>query len=191
MHKLFRIVICGICVAVLSPTVSAGDKALERAQFMLRQLNTQKVDLEKQNASLRSELEVLKKASEKKLKEQKSGNRKLDQDGKKKDRYIAKLEEKLNETRVALHSAERESLQANTNGKSLDTELKQCVSNNHILVQINGRLVDDYNKKGCWDSISQAEPFTGIKQVEVENILQEYRFKNEDLKVEQKTEHEE
>ncbi len=191
MHKLFRIVICGICVAVLSPTVYAGDKALERAQFMLRQLNSQKVDLEKQNASLRAELEVLKKMSEKKLKEQKSGNRKLDQDGKKKDRYIAKLEEELNETRVALHSVERESLQANTIGKSLDTELKQCVIKNHALVQMNNKLVDNYNNKGLWDFVSQAEPFTGIKQVEVENILQEHRFKNEDLKVERKTKYEE
>ena len=54
---------------------------------------------------------------------------------------------------------------------------------------MNDRLIDNYNNKGVWDSIVQNEPFTGIKQVEIENILQEYRFANEDYEVRQKTEY--
>jgi len=182
-------VVFGICFSVLSPSVLAENKALERAQFMLRQLNSQKVQLEKQNVGLKAEIETLKKASAKQLKKAKAGNKKLGMAGKKKDKYILKLKDKLRETLIALRKSEKERLQANNIGQSLDSELKQCVDNNHSLVLMNDKLVDNYTKKGCWDAILQDEPFTGINQVKVENILQEYRFENEDLKVNQATEY--
>ena len=177
----------GLCVFVLSPSVLADNKALERAQFMLRQINSQKVQLEQRNAGLKTEIETLKKESAKQIKKQKAGNKKLGLAAKKKDQYILKLKEKLKQTMIALRQSESERLQANNIGQSLDTELKRCVGNNHQLVSMNEKLVDNYSKKGCWDSILQDEPFTGINQVKVENILQEYRFKNEDLEVKQDT----
>jgi len=189
MNKSMQAVVLGICISVLSPSVLAENKALERAQFMLRQLNSQKVQLEKQNAGLKAEIDTLKKESAKQLKKVKAGNKKLGMAGKKKDKYILKLKEKLKETLIALRKSEKERLQANTIGQALDTELKRCVGNNHSLVLMNDKLVDNYTKKGCWDSILQDEPFTGINQVKVENILQEYRFENEDLKVNQATEY--
>ena len=100
-----------------------------------------------------------------------------------------KLREKLKQTQIALRKSEQERLQANSIGKFIDTEMKQCVSNNHNLVQMNDKLIDNYNNKSCWDSVAQNEPFTGINQVEIENILQEYRFANEDYKVKQSTEY--
>lgn len=187
MNKSMQLVVFGICFSVLSPSVLAENKALERAQFMLRQLNSQKVQLEKQNAGLKAEIDTLKKESAKQLKKEKAGNKKLGMAGKKKDKYIIKLKDKLRETLIALRKSEKERLQANTIGQSLDTELKRCVENNHSLVLMNDKLVDNYTKKGCWDSILQDEPFTGINQVNVENILQEYRFENEDLEVKQDT----
>ena len=48
---------------------------------------------------------------------------------------------------------------------------------------LNDKLVNAYNDKGFWDAFAQHEPFTGIKSVKIENMLQEYRFSNEDLKV--------
>ena len=187
MNKLIQTVVFAIGVSVLSPSVLADNKALERAQYMLRQLNSQKVQLEKQNIGLKAELDALKKESAKQLKKQKAGNKKLDLTVKKKDRFIEKLKNKLRQTMIALRKSEAQRMQANNIGQSLDSELKQCVSNNHALVSMNDKLVDNYTKKGCWDSILQEEPFTGINQVKVENILQEYRFKNEDLEVKQDT----
>ncbi len=187
MNKLMQTTVFGLCVFMLSPSVLADNKALERAQFMLRQINSQKVLLEQRNASLKAELETLKKESAKQIKKEKAGNKKLGQAAKKKDRYILKLKEKLRQTMIALRQSESERLQANNIGRSLDTELKRCVGNNHQLVSMNEKLVDNYSKKSCWDSILQDEPFTGINQVKVENILQEYHFQNEDLKVKQDT----
>ncbi|MDT8281370.1 MAG: hypothetical protein RQ982_01010 [Gammaproteobacteria bacterium] len=174
---------CLLLILLATTPVSAADKALDRAQFMLRQLNAQKVQLEQKNAQLLADIDKLKKDSEKQLKQQKVSNKKLYSAGKKKEQYIEKLKEKLKETVIALRKSESERLQANSNGQLLDTEFKRCFDNNHQLVQMNDQLIKNYNEKSCWDSIAHAEPFTGIKQVEVENILQEYRFKNEDLEI--------
>lgn len=185
--KMLSLVLLGI---IMAPVAQADNKALERAQYMMRQLNSQKVQLEQQNASLKAELDALRKESEKELKKQKAGNKKLGAASKKKDDHIEKLRARLKETLIALRRSEKERLQANSIGASLDTELKQCVDNNGKLVRMNDRLIDNYNKKSCWDSMAQNEPFTGISQVEIENILQEYRFANEDYGVTQKTEYE-
>jgi septal ring factor EnvC (AmiA/AmiB activator) len=160
-----------------------ADKALERAQFMLRQLNAQKVQLEQQNSQLKKELDAIKKDAAKQEKKAKAGSKKLSQSNKKKDAYIAKLKEKLKQTMIALRKSESERLQANKMGMSVDTKFKQCVTNNHHLVKMNDKLIDNYNNKGCWDTITHNEPFTGLKQVEIENILQEYRFANEDYMI--------
>jgi hypothetical protein len=34
-----------------------------------------------------------------------------------------------------------------------------------------------YRKKGVWASLSQKDPVLGLKEVDVENVVQEYRLK--------------
>jgi predicted nucleic acid-binding Zn-ribbon protein len=50
------------------------------------------------------------------------------------------------------------------------------------LYQLNAELVDRYNHKGVWESLMQREPFTQIKDVQIQGLLQEYRDKNDALK---------
>lgn len=188
-YLIFKMTALVICSLLLTPAVQADNRALERAQFMLRQLNAQKVELEQNNASLTAEIDHLRKQSAKQLKQQKAGNKKLGEAGKKKDLHIEKLREKLRETLIALRQSEQQRLQANSIGQVLDAQVKQCVSNNHKLVLINDQLIDNYNKKSCRDVFAQNEPFTAINKVKLENILQEYRFENEDLKVNQSAEY--
>ena len=181
---------CSILLLTVSTAVFAESKALDRAQYMIRQLNAQKMQLEQQKAQLQAELEQLRKDSEKQLKQQKAGNQKLDQANRKKTEYIQKLRDKLKETVVALRQSESERLNANLMNQSMDSELRQCVTNNHKLVELNAELLQRYHDKGFWASLSQAEPFTRLDQVEIENLLQEYRFQNEDLQVRQQTRYE-
>jgi len=192
ISKTFKILGLILMGVLISASAQADNKAVERAQAMLRQLNAQKVQLESKNAGLTAKLDALQKQhkkSDKQLKKQKSGNKKLSIAVKKRDEFIKKLREKLKQTRFALRKSEYQRLQANKLGQALDTEMKQCVSNNNNLVSMNDKLIERYNKKGCWDSISQNEPFTGLNQVEMENILQKYRFENEDYEVSQNTEY--
>jgi len=55
--------------------------------------------------------------------------------------------------------------------------LAACESRNARLAAIGEEVLARYRDKSCGDAFAQAEPFTGIKAVEVENTLQEYRGK--------------
>jgi hypothetical protein len=50
------------------------------------------------------------------------------------------------------------------------------------LYQLNVELMNKYNKKSAWDAMMQREPFTQIKDVQIQSLLQEYRDKNDALK---------
>jgi len=189
IFNIFKISLL-VLTGLMSSSIQANNKALIRAQFILQQLNAQKTQLENKNIILTKELDTLKNEMNKKLKKQKINNKKLATSSKNKDKHIEKLREKLMQVLAALHQSEQQRLQANNTGKMLDAEVKQCISNNNQLVKMNDELIDLYGKKNCWDSIKQNEPFTGINQVEIENILQKYRFTNEDYEVEQNTEYE-
>lgn len=54
---------------------------------------------------------------------------------------------------------------------------KQCVANNLALYQYGTELLDLYQGKGVWTALTQREPVTGITQVRIENVLEEYRDK--------------
>ena len=38
-------------------------------------------------------------------------------------------------------------------------------------------MMDKYRDKSCQDALAQVEPFTGLKKVEVENLLEAWRDK--------------
>lgn len=53
----------------------------------------------------------------------------------------------------------------------------QCESLNAKMHSEGMALLDKYRSKGCFDTVLQGEPFTGLKQVEVENFLEDSRDK--------------
>lgn len=84
--------------------------------------------------------------------------------------------------------------QAHTRGEALDGDLAQCraradtlVGHNLRLFEIGNDLLDRFERKGVWSALRAAEPFTGLKRVELENIVQDYRFALEDQRVDAPT----
>ena len=63
-----------------------------------------------------------------------------------------------------------------------DTWIADCQSKNEGLYKANGELLDAYRDKGAFAALVQREPVTGIASVKVENAVQEYRFRLEDLR---------
>ena len=61
--------------------------------------------------------------------------------------------------------------------------LKVCAQKNVQLAGIANEALDRYEKKGCFGALAQAEPFTGLKRIEVENAVEEYRQKVDSLQV--------
>jgi chromosome segregation ATPase len=52
-----------------------------------------------------------------------------------------------------------------------------CEAKNLQLYQYSEELMARYQRKGVWAALEQKEPFSGVKEVRVENLLQEYQSK--------------
>jgi chromosome segregation ATPase len=82
--------------------------------------------------------------------------------------------------------AECDAMKANLEAQLAEqTRLREeTEAKNLKLYEYNVDLMNIYADKGVMDSLLQREPFTGIKQVEIENILEEYSYKLDQQKVE-------
>lgn len=101
---------------------------------------------------------------------------------------LADTVQKLQETEAKLQQtiAERDAMKADLEARLAEqTRLREeTEAKNLKLYEYNVELMNVYASKGVMDSLLQREPFTGIKQVEIENILEEYSYKLDQQKVE-------
>lgn len=61
--------------------------------------------------------------------------------------------------------------------------VKSCEERNGVLYQINAELIERYRSKGVADALLGAEPFTGVKKVEQNAVVQEYRDKIDEQRI--------
>ncbi|MBT9538325.1 MAG: hypothetical protein IV098_00460 [Thiobacillus sp.] len=54
-------------------------------------------------------------------------------------------------------------------------DLKQCRTHNVSLYTLGREMMQKYHDKSCQDALAQSEPFTGLKQIEVENLMETWR----------------
>lgn len=172
---------------------------LRRVQQQLQQVEGKIATLEQDKAKLGQDLQ----AAEQETKRAKSRAWKLDRDLKAEQHKRAVLEkdleltrkdlaeekarladsqkalggtrEKLAETQRSLQvaSADKERLEG-VKARN-EQQIALCEDRNVKLYQIGRDLMVRYDKKTCEDAMKQREPFTGLKQVEVDNLLEEYR----------------
>jgi chromosome segregation ATPase len=60
-----------------------------------------------------------------------------------------------------------------------------CETKNITLYGYAEDVLQKYKNKGVWASLSQKEPVLGLKEVDVENVVQEYRLKFDSQKIKQ------
>lgn len=63
-------------------------------------------------------------------------------------------------------------------------EMERCVSHNADLCEISRELIKMYKNKGVISALVEKEPLTQIKKVTLEEYIQEYEDKVDDLKIE-------
>lgn len=61
--------------------------------------------------------------------------------------------------------------------KSATAQGQSCEAKNTQLYEYSQTLLQQYRDKGVWDSLRQQEPVLGLRQVQIENTLEEYRDK--------------
>lgn len=77
--------------------------------------------------------------------------------------------------------AERKRLEALS--AQLQQSLTACETKNEKLHRQGVELLERYQQKGCFDAALQADPFTGLKRVEIENFVEDSRDKLDEQKL--------
>src|ERR1700728_1083288 len=63
----------------------------------------------------------------------------------------------------------------------------QCAEDNLQLYEINGEILDRYEHVGLFTKVSATEPFTKITRTRIENLVDEYRERAQQLRVKKST----
>lgn len=178
----------------------AAREAMRRAQLQVHQAEEQKAQLEEEKAKLRQELETARKeigkqktgvaaerrkrlAVEKDLQGARDEVSKLQQKSQNLEKSLAELTAKQADTSRRLAETEAEKKRAEETITARDKAIAASEDRNAKLYSYGREIMVKYEKKTCSDALSQAEPFTGLKKVEIENLLETYRDKVDEQRI--------
>lgn len=178
----------------------AGGAASAQVQALVQQISAERDALKTENARLKADLDQAQQAHKTAEADASAGAEELTRLRAAVAAFQAQneaLRAQLGQSQTAIGSLRSEQAatvaalkQAQGQGQALDGELGQCrarvdtlIGHNRRLFEIGNELLDRFEKKGVWASLRESEPFTGLKRVELENIVQDYRFAIDDQRV--------
>jgi len=194
---LFMAVVTSFDVMAATEMDAKERQALHHLQMQLNAAQQEKTDLADQVEALKKQvgdMDSKRVTLEKKLKGQSRQISELSDKQQKTEltdkQQLAELSAKNQETEKKLKEMEQEFATASKNlqqtqmekeqeKKKLDGDIRVCEQKNSELYSISVKLLDKYQAKGVLDAIRQAEPFTQLEKVRVENLMQEYRDKSD------------
>lgn len=182
--------------------VQRSGNADARVAQQLQQLSTERAALQAENARLKQELEQIKaqlQKSETTAKTLQARTRTLEQTAGRGNVEAQQAEEQLERTRGQLQELIgkfRETVQTlrdveidrdGATGRlaARERELKTCVDRNAGLYNLNAEVLDRMEGRGFWSGLAEREPFTRLKRVELENMIDDYRYRADELRLEQ------
>jgi chromosome segregation ATPase len=174
---------------------SREKQMLRRMQQQVQQLDQARAQAEQEKAaaladkeSAERELETLR-ASKRQLAGERAVRSRLEREQEALQTEMVAMKMRLVDTEkqladsMALQSATAQTL-AQVESAKKQTEgdlagkahnLKICQAHNGQLYAIGREMMQKYRDKSCQDALAQAEPFTGLKKVKVENLLETWR----------------
>jgi chromosome segregation ATPase len=96
---------------------------------------------------------------------------------------LAALDVKLGEAQQQLAARDAQLKQISLTLEQSRTANNSCETKNVTLFGYAEEVLQRYRKKGVWASLSQKDPVFGLKEVEVENVVQEYQLKFDSQRV--------
>lgn len=174
-----------------------GGGANAQTQALIQQLGSERTRLSAENAKLKkkvkeleSELETVGQENAEVSSALSKTQNKLSAKSELSDELVNRLNEaksklteiiaKFRETISNLRKVENESAQRAQEITRLDRELKTCATSNVALSELGFEILAKYEDKGFWDRMGQNEPFTKIKKVQIENLVDDYTYLVED-----------
>lgn len=193
------ILIFAVAATLAVPAWAANEsrerQMLRRLQQQVQQTDQARMQAEQERAtaladkeSAERELEKLKDRT-RQLAGERSARNRAEQDLKAAKTEVEALKTRLAETEAKLADsqsqqrataqtlAQTESAKKRTEGELAGKaqDLQVCRTHNGRLYGLGREMMQKYRDKSCQDALAQAEPFTGLKKVEVENLLETWR----------------
>lgn len=210
MHPLHCWLAAAACVAfgsaggfACAQTARSGGNANAQLLQEMQQLASERTTLQTENEKLKSQLADMKKDRD----ELKSGqqaverrahaaaaalehsDRQRDASDQELTQLKAKMQEliaKFRETIQKLREAESDDAAIKQSLASREHELTACAERNTALYKLDDEVVTRLEKEGVWSRVAEAEPFTRIKRVQLENLLDENRTRAQEERFEAK-----
>ena len=176
------------------------DGGSARLQAMVSQLTTEKTQLQAENKDVKAKLEAanadLKKVrdqnadlerrlgqSESALAQSSATNTRSTEQNTQLRSRMDELVKQFRETIENLRKTELERNDLKTTLAAREAVLGTCVTNNDKLLATGNEILDRYEAKGCFSAAREKEPFTQVKRVQLQNLVDEYRWQLEDQKL--------
>lgn len=96
---------------------------------------------------------------------------------------LAATNAKLADTSKQLSLRDAEVNDARQSLEQSKAQYAACETKNITLYSYAEEVLKRYKNKGVWSALSQKDPVFGLKEVEVENVVQEYQLKYDSQKV--------
>ena len=187
---------------VIAQTTRSGN-ADARVMQQLQQVTAEKSKLQAENADLKKQLDDMKKKADKATSEQTALQQRAkalevaagressatQQNNEAVEKSRAQLQEliaKFRETTQTLREVETDRNEVKSQLAARDRDLKSCVDRNAGLYFLGEEVLDRLEHKGVWASITESEPFTQISRTRLENLVDDYRSRIEELRIERK-----
>jgi chromosome segregation ATPase len=190
--------LCGFAmVPSEAQTARSGGGANAQLLQQLQQLASDRTAMEAENARLKKELETAKKERdtlkdgqqvvERRAKDaatalaQSSAQRQTTEQ--ELTQLKAKTQELIAKFRETVQSLRDLETQNTANKQSVATrehELQTCIDRNLALYQLNTEVLTRLEKQGVFTRIAEAEPFTRIKRIQLENLIDDYKARAQD-----------
>jgi chromosome segregation ATPase len=176
------------------------DGGAARLQAMVSQLTTEKTQLQAENKDVKGKLDAanaeLKKVrdqnaelekrlsqSETSLAQSSAANTRGNEQAAQQRARMDELVKQFRETIENLKKTELERNELKTTLAARESVLGTCVANNDKLFATGNEILDRYEAKGCFASAREKEPFTQVKRVQLQNLVDAYRWQLEDQKL--------
>ena len=186
--------------ATWAQTARSGGGPNAQLMQQMQQLASERTSLQAENASLKKELEATRKECDQYKNAQKSVDARtkataselaqgatqrqaLESELKLNKEKTEQLIGKFRETLQSLREVETDRATAKQTLATRDKDLKQCTDRNVALYKLNDEILTHMEHESAWTRVARAEPFTQIKRVQLENLVDGYKGRAKDQRL--------
>ncbi len=194
----------GLLLLVTEPgyaqSARAGGGASAQLMQQMQQLASERTSLQAENAKLKKDLEDMRKerdalknaaqavdrrvkSSEIALKEGVAQRATTEQELARTKEKFQQLVDKFRETLQTMHEVETDRATAKQTLTTRDRDLKACVDRNVALYNLNGEVLTQLEHQTVWTHLAQSEPFTKIKRSQLENLVDDYKYRADETRI--------